>query len=193
MLAADGIAVVGEAADGDGAVSVAREQKPDVVVIDLKMRGGSGLEAVRRITSTHPGQAVIVLTVSAEPSEVLGALAAGASCYLLKDTRVEELLTGIRLAAAGHAVLSREIVRMLAQLGNSAHPSVSLPRGETALTARELDVLYLLAQGVDNATIGLELSISAHTVKQHVTSIFVKLGVQNRVQAAVCAVRAGLL
>jgi len=194
MLAADGISVVGEATDGDGAVAVTREQEPDVVVVDLSMPGGSGIDAVRRIVSSRPQTHVIVLTVSAEQSDVLDALAAGACCYLLKDTRVEELVASVRLAAAGHAVLSREIVSALAaQLRASDRGAAGDALDGPVLSARELDVLRLIVQGADNATIGRELSISAHTVKQHVTSIFVKLGVQNRVQAAVCAVRAKLV
>jgi DNA-binding NarL/FixJ family response regulator len=194
MLTADGVSVVGEATDGDGAVAMTREREPDVVVIDLRMPGTPGIDAVRRIVAARPHAQVIVLTVSAEQSDVLEALAAGACCYLLKDTRVEELVASIRLAAAGHAVLSREIVRALAAQvltgsQQAVHPGINGP----ALTARELEVIRLIAQGADNATIGRELSISGHTVKQHVTSIFGKLKVQNRVQAAVCAVRAGLV
>ena len=188
MLAADGISVVAEATDGDGAVAVTREHEPDVVVIDLRMPGSPGVDAVRRIVAAQPGAHVIVLTVSAEQSDVLEALAAGACCYLLKDTRVDELVASIRLAAAGHAVLSREIVRALAAQGLG-----HLDDDGPALSARELEVIRLITEGADNATIGRELSISGHTVKQHVTSIFGKLGVQNRVQVAVRAVRAGLV
>jgi len=187
MLTADG-------SDGDGAVAIAREREPDVVVIDLRMPGTSGIDAVRRILAGRPQTEVIVLTVSAEQSDVLEALAAGACCYLLKDTRVDELVSSVRLAAAGHAVLSREVVRALAaQVRTGSHRAALATGSEPALTARELDVIRLIAQGADNATIGRELSISGHTVKQHVTSIFGKLGVQNRVQAAVRAVRTGLV
>jgi len=194
MLAADGISVVGEATDGDGAVALAVAKKPNVVVIDLSMPGGSGTDAVRRIVASLPEVHVVVLTVSSGESDVLDALAAGACCYLLKETRLEELVASIRLAAAGHAVLSRDIVRTLAaQARAGSLGSVDFHAGGAALSARELEVLRLIAQGADNATIGRELSISGHTVKQHVTSIFGKLGVQNRVQAAVCAVRASLV
>jgi DNA-binding NarL/FixJ family response regulator len=135
-----------------------------------------------------------VLTVSAKQSDALEALAAGACCYLLKDTRVEELVASIRLAAAGHAVLSREIVRTLAEQARiGSWDGIDAAGNGSALSARELEVLRLIAEGADNATIGRELSISGHTVKQHVTSILGKLGVQNRVQAAVCAVRTSLV
>jgi DNA-binding NarL/FixJ family response regulator len=194
MLAADGISVVAEATDGDGAVAVTREHEPDVVVIDLRMPGSPGVDAVRRIVAAQPGAHVIVLTVSAEQSDVLEALAAGACCYLLKDTRVDELVASIRLAAAGHAVLSREIVRALAAQVPTGNQGLGhLDDDGPALSARELEVIRLITEGADNATIGRELSISGHTVKQHVTSIFGKLGVQNRVQVAVRAVRAGLV
>jgi len=194
VLTADGVLVVGEATDGDGAVAMARELEPDAVVVDLRMPGTPGIDAVHRILAARPQAHVIVLTVSAEQSDVLEALAAGACCYLLKDTRVDELVASIRLAAAGHAVLSREIVRALAaQVRTGDDEAVHTVVNGPALSARELDVIRLIAEGADNATIGRELSISGHTVKQHVTSIFGKLAVQNRVQAAVCAVRAGLV
>jgi DNA-binding NarL/FixJ family response regulator len=194
VLTADGVSVIGEATDGEEAVAMARELEPDVVVVDLRMPGTSGIDAVRRIIAAHPQAQVIILTVSTGQSDALEALAAGACCYLLKDTRVEELVASIRLAGAGHAVLSREIVRALAEhvrIGSqgTAHAAIN----GSALSARELEVVRLIAQGADNAAIGRELSISGNTVKQHVTSIFGKLAVQNRVQAAVCAVRAGLV
>ena len=194
MLAADGISVIGEATDGEGAVTVTRELEPDVVVIDLRMPGTPGVEAVRRIVAAQPHVQVMVLSVSADHGDVLAALAAGACCYLLKGSRADELAASIRLAAAGHAVLSREILQALvAHVRAGADASAAhAGDGARALTARELEVLRLLAGGADNAAIGRELSISGHTVKQHVTSIFGKLGVHNRVQAAVCAVRAGL-
>jgi DNA-binding NarL/FixJ family response regulator len=193
-LAAEGMTIVGEASDGEGAVAVAREREADVVVIDPRMAGNSGIDTLRRIVTARPQARVIVLTASAEHSEVLEALAAGACCFLLKDMRVEDLLASIRLAAAGHAVLSREIAKALTgELRSAGYEAVSAANHGPQLTARELDVLRLITQGADNATIGRELSISGHTVKQHVTSILGKLGVQNRVQAAVRAVRADLL
>lgn len=193
QLTANGISVVGEAMDGEGAVAMARELEPDVVVVDLRMPGTPGIDAVRHIISARPQAQVIVLTVSTGQGDALEALAAGACCYLLKDTRVEELVASIRLAGAGHAVLSREIVRALAEHVRTRQGTAQAAINGSALSARELEVIRLIAQGADNATIGRELSISGHTVKQHVTSIFGKLAVQNRVQAAVCAVRVGLV
>lgn len=194
MLAADGMTVVGEATDGDGAVTVARNLEPDVVVMDLKMPNGSGIEALRQIVTACPSAQLVVLTVSADEADVLEALAAGACSYLLKDARADELVGGIRLAAGGHAVLSREVVRALVARVRTDNHAAELASGdEFGLTARELEVIRLIADGADNAAIGRELSISKHTVKQYVTNIFEKLGVNSRVQAAVYAVRRGLV
>jgi DNA-binding NarL/FixJ family response regulator len=194
MLSADGIAVVGEASDGEDAIRLAHELAPDLVVIDLKMPKTSGIDALRQIVATGPNAQVLVLTVLADEASVLEALAAGACGYLLKDTRADELVGAVRLAAGGHAVLSREVVRALAARVRTDRRAAELASGgEPALTARELEVIRLITEGADNATIGRELSISRHTVKQHVTNIFEKLGVQSRVQAAVYAVRKGLI
>jgi DNA-binding NarL/FixJ family response regulator len=193
MLESAGVEVVGEATDGEQAVALAHELSPDVAVIDLHMPGLSGTEAVAAIAGQDSNVQVIVLTVSAEERDVLDALAAGACGYLLKETPVPELVASVRLAAAGHAVLSRTVVRALAARaaasGERARARAPLP----PLTVREVAVIRLISDGADNATIGRELSISRHTVKQHVTNIFDKLGVQSRVQAAVYAVRSGLV
>ena len=194
MLEADGMAVVGEAADGDGAVTLARELAPDIVVIDLKMPNASGIDALRQILTASPHAQVVVLTVSADQADVLEALTAGACSYLLKDTQADELVGGIRQAAGGHAVLSREVARALvARVRTDDHATEQAGSDGLALTARELEVIRLIANGSDNAAIGRELSISRHTVKQYVTNIFEKLGVNSRVQAAVYAVRKGLV
>lgn len=195
VLVADDISVVGEAVDGGEAVTLARELTPDVVVIDLNMPTSPGVEAIRRIAALSPDVEVVVLTVSADSADVFEALSAGACSYLLKDTRTDQLAGCIRQAAAGHAVLSGEVAQMLLSRASSGsgggaaeQEGVDLP----ALTARETEVLQLLVGGADNATIGQELSISPHTVKQYMTNIFEKLEVNGRVQAAVYAVRAGL-
>lgn len=194
MLAEDGIDVVGEAADGDGAVALAKRLSPDLVLIDLEMPGMSGIEALSQIVDHDAAARVSVLTVSQAEEQMLRALDAGACGYLLKDTRREELVGGIRLLAAGHAVLPHGFVQTLAQrTDRNAAPTKPKIAAGIALSSRELEVIRLIAEGADNATIGLELSISRHTVKQHVTNILEKLAVEGRVQAAVYAVRAGLV
>ena len=194
LLTAEGITVVGEAADGAEAISLARELNPDVVVIDLKMPNVSGVDAVRELVTAAPRTPVVVLTASADELDVLDALAAGASGYLLKDTRADELTRALRLAACGHAVLPGDALRALAARARSDdQPSVGDDRERPAFSGRELQIIRLVAAGADNAAIGRELSISKHTVKQHITNIFEKLGVQNRVLVAVYAVREGLI
>lgn len=194
MLEADSMSVVGEATDGARAVALTRELAPDVVVIDLKMPNASGIGALRQIAMASPSVRLVVLTVSADEADAIEALAAGACSYLLKDMRPDELIRCIRLAAGGHAVLSRDVVRALAAHARADNHAVARAMSDgLALTERELEVLRLIAGGADNAAIGRELSISRHTVKQYVTNIFEKLGVSSRVQAAVYAVRNGLV
>ena len=192
MLTADGMTVVGEATDGDGALALARELEPDIVVIDLNMPGISGVETLRQIGAARPDIPVVVLTVSADETDALEALAAGACGYLLKDAGAEELAGALRQAAAGHSVLSREVLRALAARALTNGPRAGQGDGELVFSARELEVITLIADGADNAAIGRQLGISRHTVKQHVTNIFAKLGAKNRVEVAVLAVRKGL-
>jgi DNA-binding NarL/FixJ family response regulator len=209
MLQDAGMAVVGEACDGADAVALAQELEPEVLVLDLNMPRASGLQALQRIVRSNPGIQTVVLTVSAEDADVLDALSAGACGYLLKDTRADRLADGIRQAAEGHMVLSSVVAKaLMARVRADADANAVRAEAETkaggdgqavavdrrpALTPREAEVLRLIAEGADNVAIGLELSISPHTVKQYVTNIFEKLGVHSRVQAAVYAVRAGLV
>jgi two-component system, NarL family, nitrate/nitrite response regulator NarL len=203
MLEASGLEVVGEAKDGGEAMALAHRLAPHVVVLDLHMPGVSGLDALHGIARTCPDVQTVVLTVSDADADVLAALAAGACGYLLKDTRADRLAESVRQAAEGHLVLSREIARALmdhvragadaAQAGASAMAEVRETEDRLALTPREVEVLHLISEGADNVAIGVALSISPHTVKQYVTNIFEKLGVHSRVQAAVYAVRAGLV
>jgi DNA-binding NarL/FixJ family response regulator len=196
MLETAGVKVVGEARDGAEAVALAGELKPDLIVIDLNMSDTLGAAALQQIAAVNPGARTVVLTASIEEADVLEALEAGACGYILKDTRAEELIEGIRQTAGSHVVLSQAVMRALvkrASPDNHAGERLSSENERPALTARERDVLQLIVGGADNAAIGLELSISRHTVKQHVTNIFEKLGVRTRVEAAVYAVRAGLV
>jgi two-component system nitrate/nitrite response regulator NarL len=203
LLRDAGMEVVGEAADGADAAMLVRQLQPQVVVLDLNMPGTSGLQALRRIARSDPDTQTVVLTVSADEDDVVEALAAGACGYLLKDTHADWLADGIRQAAAGQMVLSSDVAgALIARVRAEGDATPSSPtdagdpragEGEPALTPRERDVLRLIAEGADNMAIGRELSISPHTVKQHVTNIFEKLGVRSRVQAAVYAVRAGLV
>lgn len=197
MLEAAGVSVVGEAKDGGEATTLAGELKPDLVVIDLDMSDTSGAEALRQITAIGPGIRTIVLSASAAETDVLEALEAGACGYMLKDTKPADLIDGICHKADSQVVLSRAVARVLVGHASPKNHAAGKGRGRTAdrpeLTAREQDVLRLITEGADNIAIGLELSISRHTVKQHVTNIFGKLGVRGRVEAAVYAVRAGLV
>jgi DNA-binding NarL/FixJ family response regulator len=194
MLEADGIVVVGEAADGDETMRMCRELAPDVVVLDLRMPGPGVGETIAGIAATGHGSRVLVLTVSAEDADVIEALAGGADSYLLKDTPAEQLIGGIRVTAAGGAVLSEPAMQTLvSRLGAAAEAAASGDGPLRSLSDREREVLKLIVAGAGNAEIGRALSISRHTVKQHVTNIFGKLEVTTRVQAAVRAVREGLV
>ncbi len=184
--------VVGEAATGEGAVTQVREHAPDVVVMDLAMPGLGGVEATRLIIDEAPHTSVVVLTVSEEASDVVDAIVAGACGYLLKSASIDELIAGIRAAAAGDALISPGIAgRLLSHVREQAAP-VS-PSPTTQLSARELDVLKLVAEGKDNAEIAAELFISPKTVKNHISNILMKLQISNRIQAAVYAVRRGIV
>jgi two-component system NarL family response regulator len=196
MLENAGVSVVGEATDSAEAVAHASRLKPDVVVIDLNMPVAARAEALRGIAAASPEARVVVLSASAEEAEVLEALSAGACSFILKDTQADELVGSIRQSAGSQAVLSADLMRALVTRASSNGHAIEPPRPTIEppeLTPREMDVLRLLTQGQDNAAIGLELSISRHTVKQHVTNIFEKLEVRTRVEAAVYAVRAGLV
>lgn len=195
MLADAGMTVVGEASDGAKVAQLARELAPNIIVLDLRMPSGSGIDALHQILAQSPETRIVVLTVSTEEDDAIEVLRAGACGYLLKDTHPDELVGSIRLAAAGHAVISRPVAQQLAARvaeSNAAAETDAEADDEPTLTERELEVLRLIVDGADNATIGRELSISKHTVKQYVTNILEKLGVNSRVEAAVYAVRNGI-
>jgi DNA-binding NarL/FixJ family response regulator len=188
LLEKSGIEVVGEASNGMAAIETVEHTAPDVVVMDLNMPRLSGVETTRHLTEQNPSTRVLVLTVSAEESDVLDAILAGASGYLLKDGPVEEVVAGIRAAATGESLISPRIATMLMakvrdrQEDGADRPSVSLSN-------RELEVLGLVAQGKANPEIAEQLFIGQTTVRNHISSILMKLQVDNRVQAAVRAVQ----
>ena len=180
------LALVGEAADGAEAVSLSRELRPDVVLMDLLMPVMDGIAATSAIRSELPETEVIALTSVLESAAVVGAVKAGAIGYLLKDTQAHELRRAIKAAAAGQVQLSPQASAYLVR-------EVRAPETTGALTEREAEVLRLLAQGQSNKEIAQTLQIVEDTVKTHVKHILSKLGVQSRTQAALCAMRLGLV
>jgi NarL family two-component system response regulator LiaR len=180
------IEVVGEAENGEEALAMARELEPDVVLMDLLMPVMDGIEATGAIRSELPNVEVIALTSVLEDASVSGAVKAGAIGYLLKDTQAEELHRAIRGAAAGRVQLAPEAAAKLVR-------EVRAPESPEALTERETEVLKLLARGLANKQIASDLFVEEKTVKAHVSSILRKLGVRSRTQAALHAVRTGLV
>jgi NarL family two-component system response regulator LiaR len=178
--------IVGEAADGNAALKLARELQPDVVLMDLLMPGMDGIEATGILRKEMPDIEVIALTSVLEDSSVVGAIRAGAIGYLLKDTEANELIRSIKAAAEGQVQLSPQAAARLMR-------EVRAPESPEALTERETEVLRLLAQGQSNKEVARALSIGEKTVKTHVSSILGKLNVSSRTQAALYAVRIGLV
>jgi DNA-binding NarL/FixJ family response regulator len=185
----DDVEVVGEAADGEAAVAVAERTAPDVVLLDLVMPGVDGLAALRRLRARAPEARVVVLTSFGDDERILAALRAGAAGYLLKDAEPAELVRAIRTADAGHAPLSPAVAsRVVESLANDGGRA-----GADELTAREREVLGLIARGRSNKVIARELGVAEKTVKTHVSHILAKLGLSDRTQAALYAVRQGVV
>jgi two-component system, NarL family, response regulator LiaR len=178
--------VVGEASNGEEALAMARELGPDVVLMDLLMPVMDGISATEKIRAELPEVEVIALTSVLEDASVTGAVRAGAIGYLLKDTDSEELSRAIKAAAEGRVHLAPEAAARLMR-------EVRAPESPEALTGREAEILRLLARGKANKQIASSLYVSEKTVKAHVSSILMKLGVQSRTQAALYAVRSGLV
>jgi NarL family two-component system response regulator LiaR len=188
----EGLEVVGEAADGDEAVREAERLRPDVVLMDLVMPRRDGVGAMRELRRRLPATRVIVLTSFTDDERLLPAIQAGAAGYLLKNAEPSELARAVRLAHAGDALLDPSVAaRLVDALAGPAGASGSLPAER--LTAREREVLALLARGMSNKRIALELGIAEKTVKTHVGHVLAKLGVSDRTQAALHALRAGLV
>ncbi|HWG61325.1 MAG TPA: response regulator transcription factor [Streptosporangiaceae bacterium] len=193
--AADGITVVGEAANGEAAVSSVAAHQPDVVLMDIRMPGMDGLEATRMITSAEPSRPkVIMLTTFDLDDYVYEALRAGASGFLLKDSPRHDLIAAVRAVAAGDALLAPSVTRRLIEAFARRPPETSpSPARLASLTVRERDVLLLLARGRTNAEIATGLFVSEATVKTHVGNVLAKLGLRDRVQAVILAYETGLV
>src|SRR5918992_1293983 len=188
LLRESGIDIIAELPNGEAALQAVEEMAPDVVVMDLNMPGMSGLEATRRLVAQSPATRVLVVSVSAQEADVTDAILAGASGYILKESPVEEVVAGIQAAAAGQSLISPRIATLLlARLRSQAQAQREVTAMQ--LSERELDVLGLLADGKANHEIAEALYISPSTVRNHVANILAKLHVDNRVQAAVRAVR----
>ncbi|MFI9509759.1 response regulator [Nocardia sp. NPDC052566] len=187
------ITVVGEAADGLAAVAQANASAPDVVVMDVRMPRLDGIAATRRIRSETDAK-VLVLTMFELDEYVYDALLAGASGFMLKDVRREQLVEAVRVVAAGEALLAPTVTRRLIEdLTKRGQPRPELAKQLAALTDRESETLRHLARGLSNAEIAAALVVSEHTVKTHISSVLAKLGVRDRVQAVVFAYEGGLV
>jgi DNA-binding NarL/FixJ family response regulator len=194
LLEEQGVQIVGEAAGGAEAVRIVRERAPDVVVMDLNMPGMGGVEATRHITAHSPLTRVVMLTISEDDGDVMDAILAGACGYLLKDSSIHDLMRGIHAASLGESLISPAIAAKVLQRvrATSTQPEIANAiRAE--LSDREIEVLKLIANGKDNAVIAAELHISPKTVKNHISNILMKLQIDNRIQAAVYAVRSGIV
>ncbi|MEU7281035.1 response regulator transcription factor [Streptomyces sp. NPDC045431] len=180
--------VLGEAADGVEGVALAQRLDPDVILMDLRMPGGSGVEAIAELTRRGARSRVLVLTTYDTDTDTLPAIEAGATGYLLKDAPREELFTAVRAAAEGRTVLSPAVAtRLVTRVRNPAAPV------DASLSAREREVLELVAQGTSNRGIAVELFISEATVKTHLTHIYGKLGVKDRAAAVAAGYDRGIL
>lgn len=192
--------VVGEAASGEEALKVCMECRPDVVLMDLQMPGMDGVETTRRLKSGQPEVRVLMLTSSEREADLLAALEAGAQGYLLKDLTPELFFSYIRRAHRGEIPISGSLTAQLmrgfrsgAGASRSRVPASPAPGGHRSLTERELQVVRLVSRGATNEEIGMELNISANTVKNHLRNILAKLGLRNRAQAVTYAIQHGLI
>jgi DNA-binding NarL/FixJ family response regulator len=194
LLEEQRVQVVGEAATGTEAVQIVRELAPDVVVMDLNMPGMGGVEATRHISAIAPLTRVLMLTISDQDSDVMDAIIAGACGYLLKDSSIQDLIAGIDAASRGESLISPTIAAKVLQRVRATGSDADIAETIRAeLSDREIEVLKLIANGKDNAVIAADLCISPKTVKNHISNILMKLQIDNRIQAAVYAVRSGIV
>ena len=198
LEAEEDIAVVGEASDGTSALAQAKALHPDVILMDVRMPGMNGIEATERIARECPGTRVLILTTFDLDEYAFAGLRAGASGFLLKDTRPTELAEAIRTVASGEAVVSPRITQRMLEMFASSLPNSGTPAQASdpridSLTPREKEILVLMSQGMSNAEIAEHLVVSATTVKTHVGNVLAKLDVRDRVQAVVVAYETGLM
>jgi DNA-binding NarL/FixJ family response regulator len=190
LLGEHGLDVVGQAADGWEALKAVGRLAPDVVVMDLSLPRMSGIEAIERLALDAPSARVLVLTISADEVDVTQAILAGACGYLLKDASIDEIVAGVKAAAAGDSLISSKVASTLLDQVRSTAPATAQ---RVELSDREVEVMRLVAEGMENAAIAEALFISPQTVKNHISNILAKLQMENRIQAAVYAVRQGLV
>ena len=196
-LAADGLELVGEATNAADAIKVVMDLRPDVVVMDLKLSGSQGVGVIEQLGLLAPASRMLILTRS-EKNRVVEAIVAGASGYILKSAKPETIIAAVRATAAGESVISSEIAGKLLQrireldipIASQEESAASTIRA--ALTPRELEIFTRLASGKSNSEIARELSLSTNTISNHIASILPKLHLDNRIQAAVQAVRSGI-
>ena len=198
LEAEEDIAVVGEASDGTSALAQAKALHPDVILMDVRMPGMNGIEATERIARECPGTRVLILTTFDLDEYAFAGQRAGASGFLLKDTRPAELAEAIRTVASGEAVVSPRITQRMLEMFASSLPNSGTPAQASdpridSLTPREKEILVLMSQGMSNAEIAEHLVVSATTVKTHVGNVLAKLDVRDRVQAVVVAYETGLM
>jgi two-component system nitrate/nitrite response regulator NarL len=199
LLATAGFEVVGEASNGKDAVRKVVAVRPDVVLVELSLPDRSGLETIQRLRAAAPDSRVLVFTDSRAPSRVVEAILAGADGYLLKSAEPEELIRAVRSSAAGQCVVSPQVAGQLFDRIREREIPVTAQNEDAAaairavLSERELEIFKRLAGGGSNHEIGQELSLSEHTIKNHIASILGKLELENRTQAAVHAVRSGIV
>jgi DNA-binding NarL/FixJ family response regulator len=190
-----GLDVAGEAEDGLQAIALARDTDPDVILMDVRMPNLDGIEATRQIVASGNPARILVLTTYDADEYVYAAIQAGASGFLLKDARPAQLVEAIQVIAAGDALLAPTVTRrLLAQFAQTLPAGqASIPAALTELTARETEVLRLLASGLSNAELAQRLFVSEATVKSHISSLLRKLGLRDRVQAVILAYETGLI